>query len=74
MNGMQLSSYQWVTTKLFARVQQKSISQAALETFFFDDYEIWTKGKLKPNNHSLTLKTKYDGQPRNTNRQGRKRT
>jgi len=45
-----------------------------VKTFFFDDFNIWSKGKLKPNNHSLTNKKKYDGKPRNTNRSGRKRT
>lgn len=26
-----------------------------IKTFFFDDIEIWTPGKLQPNNHSLTI-------------------
>jgi hypothetical protein len=54
--------------------QTKVYKLGSVRNFFFDDCEIWTKGKLKPNNHSLTLKTKYDGKPRNTNRSGRKRT
>ncbi len=54
--------------------QTKVYKLGSVRNFFFDDYEIWTKGKLKPNNHSLTLKTKYDGKPRNTNWPGRKRT
>jgi len=54
--------------------QTKVYKLGSVRNFFFDDYEIWTKGKLKPNNHSLTLKTKYNGKPRNTNWQGRKRT
>jgi hypothetical protein len=39
-----------------------------VKTFFFDDFDIWSKGKFRPNNHSLTLKTKYDGKPRYANR------
>jgi hypothetical protein len=37
-----------------------------VKTFFFDDFGIWSKGKIKPNNHSLTNKKKYDGNPRIT--------
>jgi hypothetical protein len=54
--------------------QTKVYKLGSVRNFFFDDYEIWTKGKLKANNHSLTLKTKYDGKPRYTNWSGRKRT
>jgi len=39
-----------------------------VKTFFFDDFDIWSKGKFRLNSHSLTLKTKYDGKPRYANR------
>lgn len=56
--------------------ETKVYKLGAVKSFFFDDSEIWSKGRYKqrPRNHSLTNKTKYDGKPRNTNRSGRKRT
>jgi hypothetical protein len=64
-----LGNYKAICTR-----QTKVYKLGSVRNFFFDDYEIWTKGKLKANNHSLTHKTKYDGKPRYTNWQGRKRT
>ena len=39
-----------------------------VKTFFFDDSEIWNKGRLRPNNHSLTNKNKHNGKQRDANR------
>jgi hypothetical protein len=38
-----------------------------VDFFDFTDKEIFKRGKLKPNNHSLTLNKKNDGKPRNAN-------
>lgn len=56
--------------------QTQTYKLGAIRSFYFDDSEIWSKGryKLRPNNHSLTNSKKYNGKPRNTNRSGRKRT
>lgn len=41
-----------------------------VRTFFFDDKTIWKKGRLRPNNHSLTNNKKYDGKSRDVNWEG----
>ena len=48
--------------------QTKIYKLGCVRNFFFDDKEIWTKGKFKPKNHSLTNLNKTNGKPRDANR------
>lgn len=57
-----LGNYKAICTR-----ETKIYELGAVRTFFFDDSEIWSKGRYRPNNHSLTNKNKYDGKPRNAN-------
>lgn len=69
---------EWLTVEYLPEGNYKAICTrenkyyklGAVKTFYFDDSEIWSKGRYKqrPRNHSLTNKKKYDGKPRNANR------
>lgn len=64
---------EWLIIEKMPQGNYKAICTRATEiyqlgcvkTFFFDDKEIWKKGRLRPNNHSLTDNTENYGKPRN---------